>query len=38
MRPIQYDLSAGVYWTNQHILDGVVNGAAALTRGALDGS
>ena len=26
------DVSAGVYWTNQNILDGVVNGAAAVTR------
>jgi NADH-quinone oxidoreductase subunit L len=32
VRPIQYRLSAAVYWTNQKILDGAVNGAAWLTR------
>jgi NADH-quinone oxidoreductase subunit L len=32
VRPVQYPLSAGVYWTNQRILDGGVNGAAWLTR------
>jgi NADH-quinone oxidoreductase subunit L len=32
VRPVQYPLSAGVYWTNQKILDGAVNGAAWLTR------
>ena len=25
--------SAGVYWFNQHVLDGIVNGAATLARG-----
>jgi NADH-quinone oxidoreductase subunit L len=32
VRPIQYRISAVVYWTNQHILDGAVNAAAWLTR------
>ncbi|MEX2420400.1 MAG: NADH-quinone oxidoreductase subunit L, partial [Actinomycetota bacterium] len=31
VRPVRDDVSAGVYWTNQNILDGIVNGAAALT-------
>jgi NADH-quinone oxidoreductase subunit L len=32
VRPIQYRVSAAVDWTNQRILDGLVNGAAWLTR------
>jgi NADH-quinone oxidoreductase subunit L len=32
VRPVRDDLSAGVYWSNQVILDGIVNGAAALTK------
>ncbi len=32
VRPIQYGLSSAVYWTNQNILDGGVNGAAWLAR------
>ena len=31
--PIRDRASAGVNWTNQHILDGAVNGAAWVTRG-----
>jgi NADH-quinone oxidoreductase subunit L len=31
--PVRDRLSAGVYWTNQHILDAVVNGAAMAARG-----
>jgi len=31
--PIRDTWSAGVYWFNQHILDAIVNGAAALARG-----
>ncbi|MEP7059832.1 MAG: proton-conducting transporter membrane subunit, partial [Actinomycetota bacterium] len=31
--PVRDSLSAGVYWFNQHILDGIVNGMAALARG-----
>ncbi len=31
--PIRDRVSGAVYWTNQHILDGVVNGAAWVTRG-----
>jgi NADH-quinone oxidoreductase subunit L len=31
--PIRDKVSAAVYWTNQHILDAVVNGAAKLTVG-----
>jgi NADH-quinone oxidoreductase subunit L len=30
--PIRDRVSAGVYWTNQHVLDGAVNGAASLAR------
>jgi NADH-quinone oxidoreductase subunit L len=33
VRPVRDRLSAFVYWTNQNILDGIVNGAAALARG-----
>jgi NADH-quinone oxidoreductase subunit L len=32
IRPIRDNLSAAVYWTNQYILDGVVNGAAWIAR------
>ena len=32
--PIRDRVSAAVYWTNQHVLDGAVNGAAWVTRGA----
>jgi NADH-quinone oxidoreductase subunit L len=32
VRPIQYRLSAFADWTNTHILDGIVNGSAWLTR------
>jgi NADH-quinone oxidoreductase subunit L len=31
--PVRDGLSAAVYWFNQRILDGIVNGAAALARG-----
>ena len=31
--PIRDRVSAAVYWVNQHVLDGVVNGMAALARG-----
>jgi NADH-quinone oxidoreductase subunit L len=31
--PIRDRVSAGVYWVNQNVLDGIVNGTAALTRG-----
>jgi NADH-quinone oxidoreductase subunit L len=30
VRPIRDPIAAGVYWTNQHVLDGVVNGSATL--------
>jgi len=33
VRPIQYSVSRFIYWTNQRILDGVVNGFARMTRG-----
>jgi len=33
IRPIQYPIARGVDWFNTHVLDGVVNGVAALTRG-----
>jgi NADH-quinone oxidoreductase subunit L len=31
--PIRDKVSAAVYWTNQYLIDGVVNGAAVLARG-----
>jgi NADH-quinone oxidoreductase subunit L len=31
VKPVQYPLAGAAYWTNQHILDGVVNGAAKAT-------
>ena len=31
IRPVQYPIARFAYWTNQHILDGVVNGVAAGT-------
>ncbi len=30
--PVRDRVSAAVYWTNQHVIDGAVNGAAALAR------
>jgi NADH-quinone oxidoreductase subunit L len=33
VRPIRDRVSAGVNWVNQNVIDGVVNGAATLTRG-----
>ncbi len=33
VHPIRDRVSAAVYWTNQHVLDGVVNGAGALAKG-----
>ena len=30
--PVRDTLSAGVYWVNQNIIDGVVNGTAGLAR------
>jgi len=32
VRPIRDDVSSGVYWNDRHIIDGVVNGAAAFTK------
>ena len=32
VRPIRDPIAAAVYWTNQNVLDGVVNAAAAVTR------
>jgi NADH-quinone oxidoreductase subunit L len=32
IRPIQYPLAAAVYWTNQHVLDALVDGAAWTAR------
>ncbi len=32
VRPVQYSISSAVYWTNQHLLDGIVNAAAWVTR------
>ena len=31
--PVRDRVSAAVYWFNQHVLDGVVNGAASVARG-----
>jgi len=33
VRPVRDTWSAGIYWFNQVVLDGIVNGAAALSRG-----
>jgi NADH-quinone oxidoreductase subunit L len=33
VRPIRDTWSAGIYWFNQQVLDGIVNGAATLARG-----
>jgi NADH-quinone oxidoreductase subunit L len=30
IRPIRDPIAAGVYWTNQHVIDGAVNGTATL--------
>jgi NADH-quinone oxidoreductase subunit L len=38
VRPIQYTFSKAAYWTNQHILDGAVNGTAAGTLAASRGT
>jgi NADH-quinone oxidoreductase subunit L len=35
--PVRDKLSAATYWFNQNVLDGVVNGAALLTRGVSHG-
>src|SRR5205085_11645221 len=32
VRPIRDNVSAGVYWFNQNVLDGVVNGAGVVAR------
>ena len=32
VRPIQYGISNAVYWTNQHVLDGLVNAAGWVAR------
>jgi NADH-quinone oxidoreductase subunit L len=32
VRPVQYSVARAVYWTNQKILDGVVNGFGSLAR------
>jgi NADH-quinone oxidoreductase subunit L len=32
IRPVRDDLSAGINWSNVRILDGIVNGAASVTR------
>lgn len=37
VRPVQYKLARAAYWFNQHILDGVVNGAGSGTLGAARG-
>jgi NADH-quinone oxidoreductase subunit L len=31
IKPIQYPIARGTYWTNQHVLDGLVNGSAFAT-------
>ena len=35
VRPVRDPIAAGVYWFDQHILDGVVNGAAWVTHGGV---
>ncbi|HET9249937.1 MAG TPA: NADH-quinone oxidoreductase subunit L [Actinomycetota bacterium] len=37
VRPVRDDLSAGVVWSNQHVLDAIVNGAAAFTKTLANG-
>jgi NADH-quinone oxidoreductase subunit L len=32
IRPIQYPIAAAAYWTDQHVLDGIVNAVAWATR------
>jgi NADH-quinone oxidoreductase subunit L len=32
IRPVRDEVSAGVYWNDRHIIDAVVNGAAAFTK------
>jgi NADH:ubiquinone oxidoreductase subunit 5 (subunit L)/multisubunit Na+/H+ antiporter MnhA subunit len=32
IRPVRDNLAAFVYWTNQTVLDGIVNGASRLTK------
>jgi NADH-quinone oxidoreductase subunit L len=32
IRTIQYPIARAAYWINQHVIDGVVNGAAAIAR------
>jgi NADH-quinone oxidoreductase subunit L len=32
VRPVQYSIARAVYWTNQRILDGVVNGFGLFAR------
>jgi len=32
IRPIQYPIARGVYWFDQHIIDGFVNGVAVVSR------
>ena len=38
VKPVQYPLAAATYWANQHVLDGIVNGAAKGTLGAASGT
>ena len=38
VRPIQYGLARAVYWTNQNVLDGAVNGTAWATLGTARGT
>ena len=33
VRPVQYKLSAAVYWFDRNVIDGIVNGAALFARG-----
>jgi NADH:ubiquinone oxidoreductase subunit 5 (subunit L)/multisubunit Na+/H+ antiporter MnhA subunit len=36
VRPIRDDVSSGVYWNDRHVIDGVVNGTAAVTAISFD--
>ena len=38
VKPIQYTLSKATYWTNQRLIDGVVNGAATATIATSNGT
>jgi NADH-quinone oxidoreductase subunit L len=38
VRPVQYGLARATYWTDQHVIDGIVNGAGLGTLGSARGT